>query len=432
MEVLSLKTVITANLLAWLIKPMGPHLIEAIPRDHPHMAMVVLWTLETLHDAEASKVGVGLVYKAPYIQTISFCEAYFSLKSASSTEVVQRPQQPSLLFLCVSAMSQVIPHAVERTLFLDVRDPNLITESNVLRSPQVFRGFRLQKVCLSAHGITVTQVAVPRLRGEMTYHTIPYERHPMLPEYQASSIISAPLAEKDEAHWNLLNNQVFLACLGRFRDEEEASARTTSLEVGDASDAVPMEATSVAPSSDAWRRPSLTSDEMAELVDKTITEINALRLQSVQDMVFIRETDRALARALMSEFMRLHLIVGGHFNTSLHNLQTELEAGTDELIRDLDVTCHHSSGVVSTESPVRVTLECFHTWVRLKVALPLAQLDAARDDMEKFLIFRVSEQSSQSETQSLLETFAHRLEAHQSRVKQLIRSEFLHDPEVCR
>ena len=167
-----------------------------------------------------------------------------------------------------------------------------------------------------------------------------------------------------------------------------------------------MEATSVALGSDAWRRPSLTSDKMAELVDKTITEINALKLQSVQEMAFIRETDRALARALMSEFMRLHLIVGGHFNTSLRNLQTELEAGTDELIRDLDVACRHSSGVVSTESPVRVALERFHTWVRLKVALPLAQLDAAWDNMEKFLIFRVSEQSSRSEIQSLLETFA--------------------------
>ena len=49
----------------------------------------------------------------------------------------------------------------------------------------------------------------------------------------------------------------------------------------------------------------------------------------------------------------------------------------------------------------------------------MAQLDAARDDMEKFLTFRVSELSSRSEIQSLLESFAHRLEAHQSRVKQL-------------
>ena len=104
-EVLSLKAVTMANLLAWLSKPMGPDLIEAIPEDHPHMALAVLWTPETLHNTEASMVGVGLVYKAPYIRPTSFCKAYFSLKSASNTEVVQRPPEAGLLFLCVSEMS---------------------------------------------------------------------------------------------------------------------------------------------------------------------------------------------------------------------------------------------------------------------------------------------------------------------------------------
>ena len=173
-----------------------------------------------------------------------------------------------------------------------------------------------------------------------------------------------------------------------------------------------MEATSVAPGSDALRKPPLTSDEVAKMVDQTIAEINALKLQSVQEMAFIRETDRALARALMSEFMRLHLIVGDHFNTSLRNLQSELEAGTNELVRDLDIACRHSSGEVSTESPVRAALDRFHTWARLKVALPMAQLDAARDDMEKFLISRVAEVSRRAEIQSLLESLAHRLESN--------------------
>ena len=75
------------------------------------------------------------------------------------------------------------------------------SESNVPRSPQDFRGFRLHKVCLTAEGTAVTQVAVPCLRGEVTYHTISYQRHTMPPEHRALGVISAPLAEKDEAHW---------------------------------------------------------------------------------------------------------------------------------------------------------------------------------------------------------------------------------------
>ena len=307
-------------------------------------------------------VGVGLVYKAPYIRPTSFCEAYFSLKSASNTEAAQRPPEAGLLFLCVSEMSRVIPHAIKRTLFLDVRDPSFITESNVPRSPQDFPGFKLHKVCLAGDGTAETQVAVPHLRGEVTYHTITYQRHTMPLEHRGSGVISAPLAEKDCAHWNLLNDQIFPACLEKFRAEEEASARTASLEVGDASDAIPVEATSVAQDPEVLRKPPLTSDEVVEMVDQTIAEINTLRLQSVQEMAFIRETDRALAGALMSEFMRLHLIVGEQFNTSLRNFQSEPEAGTNKLVRDLDIACCHSSGEVSTENPVRVALDRFYTW----------------------------------------------------------------------
>ena len=180
-----------------------------------------------------------------------------------------------------------------------------------------------------------------------------------------------------------------------------------------------MEATSEAQGSEALRRPLLTSDKVAEMVDQTIAEINALKLQSVQEMAFIRETDRALAGALMSEFTRLHLIVGDQFNTSPCNFQSELEAGTNELVRDLDIACRHSSGEVSTKNPVRVALDRFHTWAQLKVALPMAQLDAAREDMEKFLISRVAEMSCRAETQSLLESLARRVESSQARVRQL-------------
>ena len=195
---------------------MGPDLIEAIPENHQHMALAVLWTPETLHNTEASMVGVGLVYKAPYIRPTSFCKAYFSLKSTSNTEAAQRPPEAGLLFICVSETSRVIPHAVKRTLFLDVRDPSFITESNVPRSPQDFRGFKLHKVCLTGDGTAETQVAIPRLRGEVTYHAIAYQRHTMLPEHRASGVISTPLAGKDSAHWNLHNNPIFLACLERF------------------------------------------------------------------------------------------------------------------------------------------------------------------------------------------------------------------------
>ena len=43
----------------------------------------------------------------------------------------------------------------------------------------------------------------------------------------------------------------------------------------------------------------------------------ALKVETMQEMGFIQEVDRALARALMSEFVRIQLIVGDNLNTSL-------------------------------------------------------------------------------------------------------------------
>ena len=88
-ELLSLRMVSTASLLTWLTKPARPHLVEADPACEPHMVLAILWTPEALYNPKASRVGVGLMYKAPYIQSASFSEAYFNLKSPSKTEVAR-------------------------------------------------------------------------------------------------------------------------------------------------------------------------------------------------------------------------------------------------------------------------------------------------------------------------------------------------------
>ena len=109
-ELLSLKAVSTTSLLEWLTKPTGPYLIEATPEEDLYIALAILWTPEALYDPKSSKVGVGLVYKAPYICTASFSEAYFSLKLAYTATEGQRIPDSSLMFIHVAETSQVIPH----------------------------------------------------------------------------------------------------------------------------------------------------------------------------------------------------------------------------------------------------------------------------------------------------------------------------------
>ena len=75
-------------------------------------------------------------------------------------------------------------------------------------------------------------------------------------------------------------------------------------------------------------------------------------------MGFIREVDRALAKAIMSEFVRLQLIVGDDLNTSLWAMHADLEATTSELIRDLDIATQNSIELPSKNPAVGACFTC--------------------------------------------------------------------------
>ena len=76
-----------ANVLNCLTQPKGPHLVDRTSTLASLTALAILVTPEALYDPDPPRVGLDLVYKAPYIQAASFSEAYFFLKLASRAEV---------------------------------------------------------------------------------------------------------------------------------------------------------------------------------------------------------------------------------------------------------------------------------------------------------------------------------------------------------
>ena len=132
----------------------------------------------------------------------------------------------------------------------------------------------------------------------------------------------------------------------------------------------------------------------------------------------------------MSEFVRLQLIVGEDLNTSLRVMHTEMETATSELLRNLDIASRNAMEVPSANPSVRVALDHFNQLVRLKLVLLLAQLDAAREDMERFLHYRLSQLHAQTELRSLLGNLTERMAAHQCRVCQIVQSEALKNIEI--
>ena len=77
-------------------------------------------------------VGVGLVYKPPYLPTVPFSAAYMSLNewnsAVSNEESENRLEGPRLLFVHLCEMSGVIPVATQHQIMLDVVSKEAVIE----------------------------------------------------------------------------------------------------------------------------------------------------------------------------------------------------------------------------------------------------------------------------------------------------------------
>ena len=248
-------------------------------------------------------------------------------------------------------------------------------------------------------------------------------------------MVLAALAEADDRHWNITNDPIYPACLEGFRrrhESSEASQANKSAEgsgTGGGSPTCVMIPTSTTSSQPPFT-PTLGTHEIRGIIRDTLDQVYALCLETLQEMGFIWEVDRALAKSIMAEFLRLQLIVGNDLNTSLRAMYADLEATVAELVRDMDIAAQNSTALPSENPAIGVALHRFTDLVRLKLALPLAQVDAAQEDMERFLHHRLEELHSQTDMKNLIDSLSQRIATHQSRVCQIVYSEPMENNEV--
>ena len=76
-------------------------------------------------------------------------------------------------------------------------------------------------------------------------------------------------------------------------------------------------------------------------------QVHNLHLKMVQEMGFVREINQALAKSHMVEFLRLKLITGDGLSTTLRTLQADMEATTEEFLRDVDAATQTSTTLPS-------------------------------------------------------------------------------------
>ena len=409
--------------------------MEVVLTNESHTALAILMTPEELYDSHSPRVGLGLVYKALYIKMASFSEALFHLKCTSEAEADKRITDSHLMFVRINEASKVIPLPYIQPLFLDVPTASDVTDSKKPWSPQAFRAFRLHRVIYAEGSTLITQVAYPHLGGKTKSHLLNFQKQQLIPELREHSMVSAALAEADDRHWNVTNDPTYPTCLEGFRrrhESSQASQANKSAKGSGTGGGSPtcMTTPPSTTSSQPLLTPTLGAHEVRGIVRDTLDQVYALRLETLQEMGFIWEVDRALAKSIMAKFLRLQLIVGDDLNTSLRAMHADLEATAAELMKDMDIAAQNSTALPSKNPAIGVALHRFTDLVRLKLALPLAQVDAAQEDMEKFLHHCLEELRSQTDMKNLIDSLSQRIATHQSRVHQIVYSEPMENIEV--
>ena len=335
----------------------------------------------------------------------------------------------------IQESSQVIPLPGVPTLFLDVKTTEDITDSKDARPLQDFRGFKLHWVVYTGVSPPIGQVALPRLQGKTVFHWAPRQKQVLMLELEEAPQLTVALSTANANHWNIVNDPMFPSCLDTFKVRHKASlaseaATLTRRSSSQGGSSTPTRELPPATWPQPPSTPTLKWREVDGKVAEVMDQVHNLHLDTVQEMGFIWEINQALSKSLMVEFLRLKLITGDDLSTTLQTWQADMEATTEEFLRDVDAAIWTSMTLPSKNAAVVTALHKYREVAKLKLALPLTQLDAAQEEMEKFIQFHLKELQTQQETKNLFRELSSRITNHQGRVRQLLHSEPLRHPEV--
>ena len=146
-----------------------------------------------------------------------------------------------------------------------------------------------------------------------------------------------------------------------------------------------------------------------------VEHIHALCLQIIHNMGSMREVEQAAVHTLMAEFARLQTILCKDLTKSLSALCSELETSSEVLSADILNILNLRPGDPGF-SRVRELIQKHHQSVLMKINLPLIELEAAKEDLERFLQERLCELGSDPKAQEVLEEITQILMSYSRKV----------------
>ena len=160
-----------------------------------------------------------------------------------------------------------------------------------------------------------------------------------------------------------------------------------------------------------------------------VKHIHALHLQILHEMGGVRELEQVAVHTLMAEFARLQSILCEDLTKSLSALRSELKASSEVLLADLlNVLNLHPGDLVFCQA--KELIQKHHQSVSMKVNLPLIELEAAKEDLERFLQGCLHELSSGLKAHEVVEEISQKLSSYGHRVWETILVPGVEQPGV--
>ena len=160
-----------------------------------------------------------------------------------------------------------------------------------------------------------------------------------------------------------------------------------------------------------------------------VKHIHALRLQIIHNMGSVRAVEQVAVCTIMVEFARLQTILCEDLTKSLSALCSELETSSEVLLADILNILNLCPGDPGF-SRVRELIQKHHQSVSMKINLPLIELEAAKEDLDRFLQECLHELGSDLKAREVLEEITQILMSYNHKVRETILVPGMEQPGV--
>ena len=157
--------------------------------------------------------------------------------------------------------------------------------------------------------------------------------------------------------------------------------------------------------------------------------IHTLHLQALHDVGGVRELEQAAVHTLMAEFARLQLILAEDLTKSLSALRSELETSSEALSSDLFSVLNLHPGDPAFLR-MRELIQKHHQSISMKVNLPMIELEAAREDLGRFLQGHLHDLGSNPRSWEVVEELSRTLLSYGHRVREAVLVPGIKQPAV--